>query len=167
VLAQVWTKEDYAMAKDDDSEPATMHVIDTEFHWATAYSEDKVFCAIYAWLTAKQPDAESEDPNFSLHPDSSMRFNGSFGPRVCLPARMVKDTLYVAHDVLGHFGFEKTYDRVADTYYQPGLGSSVRQYIQYCPQCLKNKTSRTRKQGELTSIDPPSQVEPAAFRSIN
>jgi hypothetical protein len=39
---------------------------------------------------------------------------------------MVKDTLYVAHDVLGHFGFEKTYDRVAGTYYRPGLSSSVK-----------------------------------------
>jgi hypothetical protein len=66
VLAQVWTKEDYAMAEDDDSEPATTHVMDTEFNWAAAYSEDKVFRAIYARLTAKQLDTESEDPNFSL-----------------------------------------------------------------------------------------------------
>jgi hypothetical protein len=174
VLAQVWTREDYVMAA-DDAEPAITHAMDAEFNWATAYSEDKVFRSIYARLTAKQldtdsedpKDADAEDPNFSLHPDGSMRFNGSSGPRVCLPASMVKDTLYVAHDVLGHFGFEKTYDRVAGTYYRPGLSSSVKLYIQYCPKCLKNKTSRARKQGELTSIDPPSQVEPAAFRSIN
>jgi hypothetical protein len=120
-----------------------------------------VFRSIYARLTAKQldtdsedpKDADAEDPNFSLLPDGSMRFDGSSGPRVCLPASMVKDTLYVAHDVLEHFGFEKTYDRVASTYYRPGLSSSVKLYIQYCPKCLKNKTSRARKQGELTSID--------------
>jgi hypothetical protein len=86
---------------------------------------------------------------------------------VCLPAGSVKDALYVAHDTLGHFGFEKTYDRLAATCYRPELSSQVRQYVLFCPKCLRNKTSRAKKQGELMSIDAPSAVEPSAFRSIN
>jgi hypothetical protein len=176
VLAQVWTKDDYVMAR-DDSEPAVSDVMEGAFDWDAAYGDDKAFRPIHARLKTRRRDApdpvdpeetaDCSDPNFYLHPDGSMRFRGSSGERVCLPASMVKETLYVAHDVLGQFGFEKTYDRVASTYYRPGLSSSVKQYIQYCPKCLKNKTSRARKQGELTSIDSPSQVEPAAFRSIN
>jgi hypothetical protein len=178
VLAQVWTKDDYAMA-DDDAKPTTCCVEAVD--WNTAYAEDKTFRAIYARLKAPMVPAdqadpvdaptadEATDPNFFLHGDGSIRFRGSCGDRVCLPASMVKDTLYVAHDALGHFGFEKTYDRVASTYYRPGLSSLIRQYIQFCPKCIKNKTSRSKRQGELMSIDPPSgsAIEASAFRSIN
>jgi hypothetical protein len=168
VLAQVWTREDYVLAADDGSESASSHVMEAEFDWNAAYSADKVFRAVYARLRDKPQDAsDPEDPNFFLHADGLMRFHSSTGDRVCLPASSVKDTLYVAHDALGHFGFEKTYDRVAATYYRPGLSSLVKQYVQFCPQCLKNKTSRSKKQGELMSIDAPSAVEPSAFRSIN
>jgi hypothetical protein len=163
--------------------------MDAEFDWVAAYSGDKVFRSVYARLKkrldALEPDdpkdpttapdsddhekdaTDAADPNFYLHTDGSMRFRGSMGDRVCLPASSVKDTLYVAHDALGYFGFEKSYDRVAATYYRPGLSSLVKQYVQFCPQCLKNKTSRTKKQGDLMSIDPPSAVEPSAFKSIN
>jgi hypothetical protein len=165
VLAQVWTKEDYVMAADDDVEPAVTHAMETAFDWDAAYADDKVFRSVHARL--KSPESEAPDPNFHLHKDGSIRFRGSFGDRVCLPASSVKDALYVAHDALGHFGFEKTYDRMAATYYRPGLSSLVKQYVQFCPKCLKNKTSRSKKQGELMSIDAPSAVEPSAFRSIN
>jgi hypothetical protein len=165
VLAQVWTKEDYETATDDDVETAVTHAMEAAFDWDAAYAGDKAFPSIYARL--KSTDSEAPDPNFHLHEDGSMRFRGSSGDRVCLLASSVKDALYEAHDVLGHFGFEKTYDRVAATYYRPGLSSLVKQYVQFCPKCLKNKTSRTKKQGELMSIDTPSAVEPSAFRSIN
>jgi putative component of membrane protein insertase Oxa1/YidC/SpoIIIJ protein YidD len=156
------------MAADDGSESASTHVIEAEFDWDAAYSADKVFRAAYARLKDKQPDAsDPEDPNFFLHEDGSVRFHGSTGDRVCLPASLVKDTLYVAHDALGHFGFEKTYDRVATTYYRAGLSSLVKQYIQFCPACTKNKPSRAKKEGDLMSNYPPSAVEPSAFRSIN
>jgi hypothetical protein len=128
VLAQVWTKEDYALAAGDDVEPAVTHAMETAFDWEAAYANDKVFRSAYARL--KSTDSEApEDPNFHLHEDGSMRFRGSSGDRVCLPASSVKDALYVAHDALGHFGFEKTYDRVATTYYRPGRSSLVKQYV--------------------------------------
>jgi hypothetical protein len=165
VLAQVWTKEDYETATDDNVEPAVTHAMEAAFDWDAAYAGDKAFRSVYARL--KSTDSEAPDPNFHLHQDGSMRFRGSSRDRVCLPASSVKDALYVAHDALGHFGFEKTYDRVVATYYRPGLSSLVKQYVQFCPKCLKNKTSRTKKQGELMSIDTPSAVEPSAFRSIN
>jgi hypothetical protein len=62
-----------------------------------------------------------------------MRFRGSSGDQVCLLASSIKDALCVAHDALGHFGFEKTYDRVAATYYRPGLSSLVKQYVHNYP----------------------------------
>jgi hypothetical protein len=122
----------------------------------------------WSYARLKSTDSEApEDPNFHLHEDGSMRCRGSSGDRVCLPASSVKDALYVAHDALGHFGFKETYDRVATTYYRPGRSSLVKKYVQFCPKCIKNKTSRTKTQGDLMSIDPPSAVEPSAFRAIN
>jgi hypothetical protein len=40
VLAQMWTKEDYAMAADDGAEAAITHVMEADFDWDAAYSAD-------------------------------------------------------------------------------------------------------------------------------
>jgi hypothetical protein len=69
VLAQVWTKDDYAMAA-DDAEPAVTHVMDGEFDWDAAYCEDKVFRSIYARLKARRRDTpDPEGPKVAT--DSS------------------------------------------------------------------------------------------------
>jgi hypothetical protein len=150
VLAQVWTEKDYDFAADDDTELPVACALEG-MNWDAAYLEDKAFQTAYKRLK----NSTEEDPNYRLDDDGSLRYRSTTGEKVCLPAGMVKAALQVAHDALGHFGFEKTYERLSSTYYRPGLSTAVKQYIQYCPLCLKNKTSHAKKEGLLQPIDPP------------
>jgi hypothetical protein len=160
VLAQILNREDYSFAENHDVELLVSYALDG-MDWKKAYLEDQAFRSMYGRLSESN---EKEDPNYRLDADGSLIFRSSTGEKVCLPAAMLRSSFEIAHDALGHFGFEKTYDRLNSTYYRPGLSMSVKQYIQYCPLCLKNKTSHARKEGMLQSIDPPSEVEPSAFR---
>ena len=81
----------------------------------------------------------------------------------------MRDALTLAHDALGHFGHERTYDRLASTYYRPGLAAAVREYVRYCPSCNKNKTSKAKTVGSLEPIDPPGTLmhPTKAFENIS
>lgn len=58
--------------------------------------------------------------------DGAMRYSDGKGEtRICLPEGMVREVLELAHDGMWHFGAEKTYDRVARTYYRPGLSTAL------------------------------------------
>jgi hypothetical protein len=162
VLAQVWTEKDYNFADDDVERPTACALEGMD--WKKAYLEDQAFRTAYSPLSESD---EKDDPNYRLDVDGSLRFRSSMGAKVSLPAAMLRSSLEIAYDALGHFGFEKTYDRLNLTYYRPGLSTAVKQYIQYCPLCFKNKTSHAKREGMLQPIDLPSEVEPLAFRSIN
>jgi hypothetical protein len=166
VLAQIWTEKDYEFVRDEDWKLPTTFAMDG-MDWSATYMEDKAFQSMFKQLKESPAESAVEDPNYCLDEDGSLRFRSTSGEKVCLPAAMLKTALQVAHDALGHFGFEKTYDRLSSTYYRPGLSTAVKQYVQYGPLCIKNKTSRAKKKGQLLSIDPLLEVEPSAFRLIN
>jgi hypothetical protein len=128
------------------------------------YEKDTAFTGVYA----KLKERKYEDANYSLKSDGVLHFGGSCGDKSCLPQSMIKTTVELVHDALGHFGHEKTYARLASTFHRPGLAAQVHKYISYCKKCIVNKTSRAKKVGDLMSIDPPREGGPAgAFEAIN
>jgi hypothetical protein len=175
VLCQHWTEEDY----EPDPEPSvdapvlmnSFFAIQESPGWNTAYESDSTFRSIYKKLRVQQqvpgdiPMASTH--GFSLHRDGTMRYRTLYGERICLPQSMLEDCLKLSHDALGHFGTDKTYDRITETYYRPGLSTIVDSYVKHCSQCIVNKTSRTKTFGNLLSIDPPCGRIPKAFESIN
>jgi hypothetical protein len=173
VLCQHWTQEDYEPADTKDG-PVSMQAfvaIETGFSWNDAYLSDPTFRSVYQKLKLQQavPDTlpMASTHNFTIGTDGSMRYRTTHGERICLPKVMLDDCLKLSHDSLGHFGTDKTYDRITETYYRPGLSSIVESYVKHCPQCIVNKTSRTKPFGNLLSIDPPYDRIPKAFESIN
>lgn len=91
------------------------------------------------------------------------------GERICLPVSRIPEALKISHDVLGHFGTAKTYERLAAAYYRPGLSSIVASYVRHCPKCIINKTTRSKMPGSLAPIDSPTDASriPSAFESVN
>jgi hypothetical protein len=173
VLCQHWTQEDYEPAEGKDG-PISMQAfaaIETGFSWHDAYLSDPAFRSVYQKLRLQQavPDTlpMASTHNFTIGTDGSMRYRTTHGERICLPKAMLDDCLKLSHDSLGHFGTDKTYDRITESYYRPGLSSIVESYVKHCPQCIVNKTSRTKPFGNLLSIDPPYDRIPKAFESIN
>jgi hypothetical protein len=168
VLAQQWTEEDYERTDPTDS----MHSFHstTTRDWESSYTSDPTFRSVYQKLQGQQVDSTSSSPStigYTLHRDGTLHYKTSYGDRVCLPKDMVLESLKMAHDALGHFGVDKTYDRVTSTYYRPGLSTTISDYVKHCAECGKNKTSRRRPFGSLLSIDPPYTRIPKAFESIN
>jgi hypothetical protein len=167
VLTQQWTESDF----EDLDTAASMQAFQavTDHNWADRYGADPVFRSVYKKLqtqTRGEPTAPST-MGYTLRPDGTLHYRTSYGDRVCLPSDMVQECLRVSHDELGHFGVDKTYERITATYYRPGLSTIVSDYIKHCRDCGKNKTSRRRPYGSLLSIDPPYDRIPKAFESIN
>jgi len=62
----------------------------------------------------------------------------------------------VAHDMLGHFGFFKTYGSLRDSYFWPNMRKDLEQgYIPSCIDCQRNKNTTKRPTGPLHPLPIP------------
>jgi hypothetical protein len=96
-----------------------------------------------------------------LDDDDTRDANGLilFKGMVYVPKSLREKVLRENHDVLtaGHFGNEKTIERLTRTYWWPGMWKDTRQYIREC-ECQRDKTSRHATYGLMQSI--PQLREP-------
>lgn len=65
----------------------------------------------------------------------------------------------LAHDNLGHFGFDKSYQALRDAYYWPNMRTDLEKaYIPGCPDCQRNKGRTAKKKaGPLHPLPIPEQ----------
>ena len=96
---------------------------------------------------------------YSLTDDGVLLYKG----RMCLPEGMMKEALSDCHDSIGHFGFEKTYDRLCTHWFRPGLARTVKDYIASCRICKGAKRSKLRPAGEMT---PQRFIENKTFAAM-
>ena len=79
--------------------------------------------------------------------------------RYCIPnCNELKLTVTrTCHDakVAGHFGRDKTMERMTRTYYWPDMVQWVRNYVRTCDTCQRNKTARHQKYGPLKPLEIP------------
>jgi hypothetical protein len=75
--------------------------------------------------------------------------------RLCIPRSMTAMFLQMAHDRHNHGGFERTYQRLRQTYFMKGASGLIRDYIAHCPSCLINKPTNYTPSGKLTPITAP------------
>ena len=67
------------------------------------------------------------------------------------------ETLFcLAHDILGHFGFDKTYETLCHAYYWLRMRRE-RAYVLSCIKCQQNKSSTTRPIGPLHPLPIPNE----------
>ncbi|KAJ3567660.1 hypothetical protein NP233_g6218 [Leucocoprinus birnbaumii] len=69
----------------------------------------------------------------------------------------VRETiLSLAHKALGHFGFDKTYETLRESFYWPGMRTYLESaYIPSCLECQKNKAPTTKPVGPLHPLPVP------------
>ena len=62
---------------------------------------------------------------------------------------MVGNESYLAYceATAGHLGIEKTYERVAEEYYWPGVWHDAYQFVQECDACQRYKTDQMAPRG--------------------
>lgn len=63
----------------------------------------------------------------------------------------LQETLFrLAHDVLGHFGFDKTYVLLHESYYLLNMRHDLENvYVPGCAECQRNKSSTMKPTGPL------------------
>lgn len=83
--------------------------------------------------------------------------------RMVIPERVRWRITKACHDDLGHFGEEKTLQRLQRDFWFPRMRRYVKSYIQSCPECCYNKVKGGKAEGELHI----EEVLPIPFRSIN
>ena len=80
------------------------------------------------------------------------------GGRLVIPGDVrVREMLYsLAHDTLGHFGFDKSYTALRDSYYWPNMRRDLEAaYIPSCVECQRNKDRTSKPTGPLHPLPIP------------
>lgn len=69
----------------------------------------------------------------------------------------LRETLFrLAHDNLGHFGFDKSYKALQNSYYWPRMRRDLESaYVPSCVDCQRNKSSTTKPIGPLHPLPVP------------
>ena len=82
------------------------------------------------------------------------------GERLIVPREgSIRETLFrLAHDVLGHFGFDKTYAALRGSYYWPNMRRDLETtYVPGRIECQRNKGSTSKPTGPLHPLPVPDQ----------
>ena len=87
--------------------------------------------------------AYSQRANFSVLENSLGQFLAHKG-HLFVPKTLVPMVSHEFHDIHDHFDVNHTYTMIAERYYWPRMGDSVRRHCQRCDICQRNK-SDTRK----------------------
>ena len=80
------------------------------------------------------------------------------GRRLLIPnIPKIRELFYnLAHDTLGHFGFDKSYEALRDSYYWPNMRRDLEQaYIPSCSPCQRNKSRTSKPVGPLHPLPVP------------
>ena len=88
------------------------------------------------------------------------RFNRIYYVPV-LPKIKINDVLLAYHNSLmngGHLGKDRTYYKIRNRYYWPGMYKNVVQHIRSCSNCSINKKDRKKPNGHLNQLEPPQGV---------
>ena len=82
------------------------------------------------------------------------------GTRLVIPnIPHIREALfYLAHDALGHFGSDKSYAVLRESYYWPKMRKHLEQaYVPSCPDCQRNKSTTSKPFGPLHPLPIPEQ----------
>jgi hypothetical protein len=80
------------------------------------------------------------------------------GDRLIIPhvGTCREDLFCLAHDTLGHFGMDKSYAALRDSYYWPNMRTDLMEaYIPACIDCQRNKSSTSKPHGPLHPLPIP------------
>ena len=82
------------------------------------------------------------------------------GDRLVIPRTgdICENLFRLAHDTLGHFGTDKSYAALRDSYYWPNMRTDLeKSYIPSCKACQRNKSRTTKAPGPLHPLPVPDE----------
>lgn len=142
----------------------TFDVMSINSDWlVTVQSNDSELKRIKDILSDPQyEDVIEIKKNFVLRRDRIYR-NTEGGLRWVVPKGCRWQILQKNHDHIGHFGFEKTLERIKEHYWFSKMRKFVKKYVNSCLECAHNKIPAGKKEGYLHPIPKVS----APFHTIH
>lgn len=80
------------------------------------------------------------------------------GGRLIIPhvGDICETLFHLAHDMLGHFGFDKTYGSLHNSFYWPNMRKELKSaYVPGCIKCQHNKSTTSKPIGPLHPLGVP------------
>ncbi|CAF4499211.1 unnamed protein product, partial [Didymodactylos carnosus] len=77
-----------------------------------------------------------------------------------IPTSMIPELLHAYHNnpTSGYLGVNKTWNKIRNRYYWPGMYNTIKQHVLSCTQCQQFKVSRKKSAGTLEPIEPPAGI---------
>lgn len=100
---------------------------------------------------------------FKVHDGLLYTANRAGSMVLCIPStvhlrrKLPEIIIAQAHEVLGHFGPQKTADYIRRHYWWPRVGQDTEKYCSTCPVCQTTKTSNQKVPGLLHSLPIPTR----------
>lgn len=82
-------------------------------------------------------------------------------PQLVAPKSRIPKILHDYHDadVSGHYGVEKTIQRISGRYYWPGMRRTITEHVRKCLECQRYKTTNLKPGGVLQTPVPAQRFE--------
>ena len=77
--------------------------------------------------------------------------------RICIPDTVCAEVFRLAHDELGHPGYYRTHERLANTVHIRHMSKKLREFLKHCPLCQLYGTRRHKPYGSMQPIITPSE----------
>lgn len=82
-------------------------------------------------------------------------------PQLVAPKNSIPQILHDYHDsdISGHYGIEKTFQRISSRYYWTGMRRTITEHVQKCLECQRFKSSNLKPAGLLQTPAPTQRFE--------
>ncbi len=108
-----------------------------------------------------ETNAVSEFPQYFISDNGLCYFEDAIGgSRLCVPEIDRRTLMIDAHESLingAHFGYAKTYNKLAATHYWPQMSRDLKKFVQTCDICQKAKPRKHAPYGLLQPIPIPNR----------
>jgi hypothetical protein len=115
------------------------------------YHNDKIFSVVL--------DKPSEHPTFHIKDGIIWRKNSHENNVTCIPRNraMITKIITQAHEIVGHFGDQRTAEYIRRWYWWPQITKDVHEFCRTCEACQRSKTSTQAPAGKLHSLPIPTK----------
>ncbi|XP_045776096.1 uncharacterized protein LOC123874648 [Maniola jurtina] len=135
----------------------------------TTTTEEKEWYTKKLEITSKNPES---DPDYCIKDGKlykkviNPKYGGKLDPttewKLCVRTSEKENIIKQNHDEpdAGHLGTSKTFNKVAQRYYWPGIFRDVAKYVNKCEVCQKHKPSQEKKPGlmHIKNAEQPWEV---------
>lgn len=119
----------------------------------SGYTQDRHWSSLLDKLKSRTP---SEYHSFKLDDQGLIQFEDPQTKqwRLCVPSNCHAELFVQYHDLLGHPGFRRTYNKLSSIAHMPALSKRLKAYIRACPACKVAK-GKDHQSGALHPLELP------------